>query len=704
MAILRSINHPGVEIRELDVSQIAPSMVGTYFLIPGFTDKGEEFEPFTIGSMTDYEQFYGKPTNEAERYHYYTTREVIKNNGTAVCAKLPYDNIISNNYKCFGLNIADATTIDVSAPTDVQSVSSIEYGYTDYATVELTPKKNILVDDYDLIKIGGWAPSVTDDFIIVNEIKAPLGGPDEREGTFVVVVDPIDAMKVQRMLPNPQDSDAMDVLMGVTNIPTSGDVYTRALTGTFAGDSVSEDIMKKFPTIDYLQDGDKVNPEFSEYIGLIVCQTFYDSNGDERITVGINEAFVGSIFKDKINKATGISEYICDIVNAGSQYIKMYQNPNSIIPEEKETTVLYHENQEYELLAFTEAESIKNINGGTITSELKKVFDKVKNLNDIQIDVVVDGGLSTIAQFTDEISPYDPVHDIDPNDRVINSSTDLATWRNVVSFLEQFCSKIRKDCMAIVDVPRHLVIEGSEKYIRNTKPNNTFSNVIGPKLRYVTGINSSYAALYGNWFAMIDDFTGKPFWIPETVKVAGVYAYNDYIGNIWDAPAGLNRGVVNGVFDLSYNPIDTDMDQLYSKSINYAVKYILDGFIVEGQKTTQTKPSAFDRVNVRRLFLRLERATRQVCRYFVYEPNNLFVRRRLLDVLNPIFQAVKSAGGLYDYEIICDERNNTPQVIDNNELKVAILLKPVRTAEFILVDFIATKTDANFEEIIENYT
>jgi phage tail sheath protein FI len=200
---------------------------------------------------------------------------------------------------------------------------------------------------------------------------------------------------------------------------------------------------------------------------------------------------------------------------------------------------------------------------------------------------------------------------------------------------------------------------------------------------------------------MVDEFTGINFWIPETVKVAGIYAYNDTVANIWDAPAGLNRGVVNGVYDLSFNPNKKDMDAIYTKSINYAVKYPLDGFIVEGQKTTQTKPSAFDRVNVRRLFLRLERATYRACRYFVYEPNNLFVRRRLIDVLTPMFQAVKAAGGLYDYEIICDERNNTPEVIDHNELKVAILLKPVRTAEFILVDFIATRTDANFDEIIQ---
>jgi phage tail sheath protein FI len=150
----------------------------------------------------------------------------------------------------------------------------------------------------------------------------------------------------------------------------------------------------------------------------------------------------------------------------------------------------------------------------------------------------------------------------------------------------------------------------------------------------------------------VDKFTGINFWMPQSVKVVGVYCFNDRTANIWDAPAGLNRGVINGINDLAFNPGDKDMDQLYTKGINYAKRYPLDGFIVEGQKTTQSKPSAFDRVNVRRLFLRLERLTYRAARYFVYEPNNIFTRRRLVDVLRPTFDSIKAQGGLYDYEII----------------------------------------------------
>ena len=122
--------------------------------------------------------------------------------------------------------------------------------------------------------------------------------------------------------------------------------------------------------------------------------------------------------------------------------------------------------------------------------------------------------------------------------------------------------------------------------------------------------------------------------------------------------------------------------------------------MVFGQKTLLKKPSAFDRINVRRLFLNLEVATRDTVKFFVFEPNTLFTRTQIINTLSPIFDNAKNTEGLYDYLIVCDERNNTPDVIDNNELKIDIYIKPVRTAEFILVSFYATRTGQDFNELI----
>ena len=139
---------------------------------------------------------------------------------------------------------------------------------------------------------------------------------------------------------------------------------------------------------------------------------------------------------------------------------------------------------------------------------------------------------------------------------------------------------------------------------------------------------------------------------------------------------------------------------MYKANINPVAAFPGQGQVIFGQKTLNKKPSAFDRINVRRLFLALERPVKKASRFFVFEQNSEFTRTRVVNTLTPVFERAKNNEGLYDYLIVCDERNNTPTVIDANELVVDIYLKPTRTAEYILVNFYATRTDANFEELI----
>jgi len=216
----------------------------------------------------------------------------------------------------------------------------------------------------------------------------------------------------------------------------------------------------------------------------------------------------------------------------------------------------------------------------------------------------------------------------------------------------------------------------------------------------VNSINTNYSAIYGNWVKVYDKFSDNFAWLPASGYAAAIYARTDTNAQPWVAPAGLNRGIINNIIDLGFNPNQKQRDALYTISINPIVLFSGDGFVVFGQKTLQNKPSAFDRVNVRRLFLTLERATQQALKYFVFEPNTDFTRTRLKNTITPIFELAKNTDGLFDYLIVCDERNNTPDVIDRNELAVDIYIKPVKAAEFILVNFIATRTGQNFQELI----
>jgi phage tail sheath protein FI len=189
-------------------------------------------------------------------------------------------------------------------------------------------------------------------------------------------------------------------------------------------------------------------------------------------------------------------------------------------------------------------------------------------------------------------------------------------------------------------------------------------------------------------------------WVPFSPYAAADIANVDRDFEPWYAPAGFTRGKITNVLAMAITPKQKERDMMYKININPVAFFPNDGFNIFGQKTLLRQPSAFDRINVRRLFLYLEKATKRTVKYFVFEPNTTFTRNRVLSVLTPIFDIAKNTQGLYDYQIVCDKRNNPPAVIDQNELVIDIYLKPVRAAEFILVNFYATSTGASFSEII----
>lgn len=253
--------------------------------------------------------------------------------------------------------------------------------------------------------------------------------------------------------------------------------------------------------------------------------------------------------------------------------------------------------------------------------------------------------------------------------------------------------------MTIADGPRSLVLQGQKKIVRDSKPTNSVDANILPYLKAAVGLNSSYVAEYIDWFEVADDYSGDLFWCPPSIKAMGAYINTDANFNYWDAPAGFSRGMI-AASDVAFSPNPKQAGAIYEKSLNYAISYADEGIVLEGQKTTQAVPSAFDRVNVRRLFLRLERMSYYTARYFVYEGNTAYTRQRLVDALDPYFKEAKVGGGIYDYRILCDETINGPDVIDRNELHVKIAIKPTKTIEFIMLDFIATRTGGSFEEVL----
>jgi hypothetical protein len=229
------------------------------------------------------------------------------------------------------------------------------------------------------------------------------------------------------------------------------------------------------------------------------------------------------------------------------------------------------------------------------------------------------------------------------------------------------------------------------------------SSLYGKNVSTVTGhadsIDTNYAAVYWPWVQIQDArLNGALRWVPPSVVLGGVYAFNDKVAHPWFAPAGLNRGGLDTVVQAERKLLLSQRDTLYDSNVNPIATFPGQGVTVFGQKTLQKKASALDRVNVRRLLIRVKKFIASSSRFLVFEQNNAQLRKRFLNIVNPFLEQVQSQSGLSAFRVVMDESNNTPDTIDRNQLIGQIFLQPTRTAEFIILDFTIQPTGAAFPE------
>lgn len=273
------------------------------------------------------------------------------------------------------------------------------------------------------------------------------------------------------------------------------------------------------------------------------------------------------------------------------------------------------------------------------------------------------------------------------NTSVMSSAASLAVSQQYI--IDNIC-ETRKDCVAILSAFRDDVINnaGNEATDVTTYTTTTLNR------------SSSYAALYGNWKYQYDRYNDKYRWLPVSGDVAGIYARSDLQREVWFAPAGLNRGQVKNVIKFGYNPDKATRDILHKNRVNIVTSFPGDGPVVFSQLTLLRKPSSFGDIDVRRLFIYMEKAISTASRYFLFEKNTPFTRRQMFNMIDPFLRDIVGREGIVDYRCIIDESNNLPEIIDRNEMIVDIYVKPTRSIYYLQLNFINTKTGVNFEEII----
>ena len=203
-----------------------------------------------------------------------------------------------------------------------------------------------------------------------------------------------------------------------------------------------------------------------------------------------------------------------------------------------------------------------------------------------------------------------------------------------------------------------------------------------------------------NWIKVFDKYNDEYIYIPANSSTAGLMAQTDYTNAPWFSPAGLTRGLYFGVTDILHSPNKAERDRLYRASVNPITNLPGNGITLFGDKTMQDRPSAFDRINVRRLFLTLERAISEAAKSVLFEFNDEFTRAQFVNIVEPFLREVKGRRGITDFRVVCDETNNTPEIIDRNEFIATIFIKPARSINYVTLNFVATRTGVDFEEVV----
>lgn len=308
--------------------------------------------------------------------------------------------------------------------------------------------------------------------------------------------------------------------------------------------------------------------------------------------------------------------------------------------------------------------------------------------NDIYSYVLSNGASTAITDARLSVA-YDKFKNAEEVD--ISLIMTGAASQNVAEYIVDNIVESRKDCVAFVSPLMANVVN---------KAGLETTQIVGYRNNFTS---SSYAVMDSGWKYQFDKYNNVYRWVPLNGDIAGLCVRTDFERDPWYSPAGFNRGQIKNVVKLAWNPNKTQRDELYKKGINPVVTFPGEGTVLYGDKTMLARPSAFDRINVRRLFIVLEKAIARAAKYSLFEFNDEFTRAQFVSLVEPYLRDVQGRRGIFAYRVVCDQTNNTPEVIDRNEFVGDIYIKPARSINFIQLNFVAVRTGVAFDEIVGKF-
>ena len=380
-----------------------------------------------------------------------------------------------------------------------------------------------------------------------------------------------------------------------------------------------------------------------------------------------------SVIRGALN-ADGSSNYALDVVNNASNYVWFA----GWGLDSGESNALFRNNMDDGSLPGTVLADSASDYGVTGASSRS---------NSVEFQGGADGAAIGTSQYALGFDLFEDVETITVDFLIAPGMATRTAQTTVVNDLVAIAQGIRKDCIVTASPARSDIINNNDPVTATVATAATFTQ-------------SSYLVMDNNYFKVYDKYNDKYINIPANSSVAGIMAATDAVAAPWYSPAGPRRGQVLGVTALAYSPKKTERDTLYKAGVNPIANIPGQGVLLFGDKTKLARPSAFDRINVRRLFLAIERAIAIAARNVMFEFNDEFTRAEFKNVVEPFLREIQGRRGITDFRVVCDSTNNTAAVIDRNEFVCSIFVKPARSINYVTLNFVAVRTGVDFEEVV----
>ena len=668
-----TIVSPGVFQRENDISFIQPAPVEVGAAIIGPTVKGPVEIPTVVTSYSDYARKFGVTFESGSGVHEFFTSVAIKNYFQQGGNSCLVTRVVSGSFtSATSTNIFSTESgSDETLYTTVDALlSSIDTGFnitgssagtvTDVkssdqnVTASFTLANSESISSVTITGQGGTF-EVGDDITFTSaSLGATLGGGTDL--TISVVADDIATSTVPFTLKTIGKGSIYNNASGSTDqgTPNTDGSITSGSSDNLRWEVSNVDTNKGTFTLSIRRGDDNNNNK-------IILETFNNVNLDPNSSNYISKV-VGNQYFSLSNDATQVE------ING-----EFTNNSNYVYVSAVHSNTLNYLGNDGSIRVASFADQLPSNQSGSFygaTGTVKAGANLYSDINSSNTQGLVAGDYSNVITLLENKDDYK--FNIISAPGVYNADYGT-TVDNLISLAET-----RGDCIAVVD----LVAYNSSVSAVNTQ---------------AADLNSSYAAAYWPWL-QTQTGAGKVSYLPPSVFIPGAYAFTDNSAAPWFAPAGLVRGGLTGVLQAEKKLSKSDRDSLYSNKVNPIATFPNTGLAIFGQKTLQSKSSALDRVNVRRLLIELKEFLGNQASSLVFEQNTLTTRNRFLAAVNPYLSSIVQRQGLYGYRVVMDDTNNTADVIDRNQLVGQIFIQPTKTAEFIILDFVVEPTGATFGE------